>query len=45
MSQIIIDKKRCIKCNTCATVCTLRIIDKATECAYPTIPEEKAAMK
>jgi len=42
MSQIIIDKKRCVKCNTCVAVCALKIINEATEWAYPTIPEEKA---
>jgi ferredoxin len=42
MSQIIIDKKRCIKCNTCVAVCALKIINEASEWAYPTILEEKA---
>ena len=42
MSQIIIDKKKCTKCNTCTTVCIMGIIDKVTSSGYPTIPEEKA---
>jgi len=42
MSQIIINKNTCTKCNTCATVCVLGIIDKATDSGYPTIPEENA---
>lgn len=35
MSQIIIDKDKCIKCNTCATVCVIGVIDKAPDWAYP----------
>lgn len=41
MPQIIIDKKLCTKCNTCATVCVMGIIDNAMDSSYPTIPEEK----
>jgi nitroreductase/Pyruvate/2-oxoacid:ferredoxin oxidoreductase delta subunit len=41
MPQIIIDKKLCTRCNTCATLCVMGIIDKTTDSGYPTIPEEK----
>lgn len=41
MPQILIDRKTCSKCNTCATVCVMGIIDKSTALNYPTIPEEK----
>jgi nitroreductase/Pyruvate/2-oxoacid:ferredoxin oxidoreductase delta subunit len=41
MPQIIIDKKICTKCNICATVCVMGIIDKTTDSKYPIIPEEK----
>lgn len=42
MSQIIIDKKLCTRCNTCSTVCVTGIIDKTTDTNYPIIPEEKS---
>ena len=41
MSQIIIDKELCTKCNTCATVCVMGIIDNPSEANYPIIPKEK----
>ena len=41
MPQILVDKKKCSKCNTCATVCVMGIIDKSIDSSYPTIPEEK----
>ena len=41
MPQILIDRKTCSKCNTCATVCVMGIIDKSTALNHPTIPEEK----
>lgn len=41
MPQIIIDKKLCTRCNTCAIVCVMEIIDKTIDSGYPTIPEEK----
>lgn len=41
MPQIIIDKKACTRCNTCATVCVMGIIDKTIDSSYPAIPEEK----
>ncbi len=41
MSQIIIDKKNCTRCNICATVCVMNIIDKDADSGYPTIPPEK----
>ncbi len=41
MPQVIIDEKSCTRCNTCATVCVMGIIDKATDSKYPAIPEEK----
>jgi nitroreductase/Pyruvate/2-oxoacid:ferredoxin oxidoreductase delta subunit len=41
MPQIIIDKNLCTRCNTCATVCVMEIIDKKTDSSYPTIPGEK----
>lgn len=43
MPQIIIDIEVCTCCNTCATVCVMGIIDKATDSVSPAIPEEKAA--
>ncbi len=39
--QLIIDNDLCVKCNTCATVCLMKIIEKATDTTYPAIPEEK----
>lgn len=42
MPQIIIDKSLCAKCNTCATVCILGIIENAVNSNYPKISEEKA---
>ena len=41
MPQIIIDKATCTRCNTCATVCVMGIIDKATNSGFPSIPVEK----
>ena len=41
MPQILVDKKKCSKCNTCATVCVMGIIDKSIDSSYPIIPEEK----
>jgi len=40
MPQIIIDEKLCTRCNTCSTVCVLRIIEKATRSSFPTIAPE-----
>ena len=34
MPQILIDRKTCSKCNTCATVCVMGIIDKSTALNY-----------
>ena len=41
MPQIIIDREICVRCNTCSTVCVMRIIEKASNSHFPTIPEEK----
>lgn len=42
MSHVIIDKELCTRCNTCATVCVMQIIDKSTGEGYPSLSEEKA---
>lgn len=34
MPQIIIDKKLCTRCNTCAAVCVMGIIDKTLDSSY-----------
>ncbi len=41
MPQVIIDKKLCTGCNTCAAVCTMGIIERAVGPSFPTIPQEK----
>lgn len=38
---ILIDPLLCSRCNTCATVCLMKIIEKATDSTFPTISEEK----
>jgi len=39
MPTIIIDQNQCISCNTCATVCVLGILDKATGTGFPATRE------
>jgi nitroreductase/Pyruvate/2-oxoacid:ferredoxin oxidoreductase delta subunit len=39
--QLIIDKDLCVKCNTCATVCLMKIIERSSDTTYPYIPVEK----
>jgi nitroreductase/NAD-dependent dihydropyrimidine dehydrogenase PreA subunit len=40
MSRIIIDEKLCNKCNTCSIVCTMKIIEKSTDIAFPKVTKE-----
>jgi ferredoxin len=40
--QLLIDTQLCSKCNTCATVCLMKIIERATDTTVPHIPVEKA---
>lgn len=40
--QLLIDTQLCSKCNTCATVCLVKIIERATDTTVPHIPVEKA---
>jgi nitroreductase/Pyruvate/2-oxoacid:ferredoxin oxidoreductase delta subunit len=35
--KVIVDKEFCSKCNTCATVCLMQIIQKATDHSFPEI--------
>lgn len=44
MPDIIIDKKLCTRCNTCATICLMKIIRKAKDKDYPYIPESRQAL-
>lgn len=39
--KLIIDNLLCAKCNTCATVCLMKIIERASDSTYPQIPVEK----
>jgi nitroreductase/ferredoxin len=39
MPTTIIDQNRCIRCNTCATVCVQGILDKATGTGFPSTRE------
>lgn len=40
MPNIIIDKQRCTKCNTCSITCVAGIIEKSTDTIYPLIRKE-----
>lgn len=40
MPQIIIDETLCTRCNTCSSVCVLRVVEKATRSSLPVIAPE-----
>jgi nitroreductase/NAD-dependent dihydropyrimidine dehydrogenase PreA subunit len=44
MPAIIVDKKLCSRCNTCATICLMKIIRPAKDDRLPHIPQSRQAL-
>ncbi len=44
MPELIIDRKLCTRCNTCANICLMKIIRKAKDGELPHIPQSRQAL-